>query len=143
MPVRLGYVQIGVTDLQASRRFYVDVLGCEPDEAASAHGVPVLRVPGGATLLLYPVEERAPSAYPDGTGPVLIFVVDDLDAVHARWSAAGVRFRRIAWSEEATGIAACPFGRFVAFEDPDGTVHEVLQPWRAGVGRDERPPGAA
>ena len=58
----------------------------------------------------------------------LNLATDDLDGTVARWRSAGVEFVRIAWSEEDSGVAECPYGRFIAFQDPFGNVHELLQP---------------
>jgi catechol 2,3-dioxygenase-like lactoylglutathione lyase family enzyme len=129
MGIRVGLIQINVRDREASRRFYVDVLGLREKKTGFGPEGPVLLAnPGGPDLLVYAAPKAAKSAYPDGTGVVLVFYVKDLDATIRRWRRRRVRFVRIGWSQEASGAADCPFGRFVAFRDPSGTVHEVLEP---------------
>ena len=39
----------------------------------------------------------------------------------------GIEFIPVPWSEDDTGIGSCPFGSFIAFKDPDGNTHEILQ----------------
>src|SRR5579863_6190062 len=58
----------------------------------------------------------------DGYGH-LAFAVDDLDAEHARFEAAGWKPRKIVAFETAGGL----FARFFFVEDPDGYKIEVLQ----------------
>jgi hypothetical protein len=58
----------------------------------------------------------------------LAFVTDDIAGTVAAWRAKGVDFIRIPWSSDPSGIADSPYGPFIAFRDPSGNVHELLQP---------------
>lgn len=58
----------------------------------------------------------------DGYGH-LAFVVDNLEAEHARLSAAGLKPRDL----KQMMHEGAPFGRFFFIEDPDGYKIEVLQ----------------
>ncbi|MEQ1952430.1 VOC family protein [Mesorhizobium yinganensis] len=63
-----------------------------------------------------------PYALGDGYGHIA-FVVDDLDAEHARFEAAGFNPRKIVEFNKDGGLLA----RFFFVEDPDGYKIEVLQ----------------
>ena len=126
--MRLGIAQINVTDVVAARRFYRDTLGFAIREPFGDDAPFELDVGDGPTVLVYHVDKMVPADYPDGTGTTLVFYTEDLDATVARWRDAGVELIRIAWSEEESGVAPCPYGRFIAFRDPFGNVHEVLEP---------------
>lgn len=58
----------------------------------------------------------------DGYGHVA-FVVDDLDAEHARLKAVGLAPKDI----KQMALDGAPFGRFFFIDDPDGYKIEVLQ----------------
>ncbi len=81
-------------------------------------------------MLVYGVERSVPVDYGKQTGVTLVLYTDDIEATVGGWRAAGVEFIPIEWSEDETGIAGCPFGRFIAFRDPFGNVHELLEPDR-------------
>lgn len=125
---RLGIVQINVVDLAVAREFYVGTLGFQLGRSFPGGGPFELVNPGGPTVLVYQASRRVDHDYPAQTGTTLVFYTDDIDATVERWRAGGVEFVPIAWSEDASGIAYSPYGRFVAFRDPSGNVHELLQP---------------
>jgi catechol 2,3-dioxygenase-like lactoylglutathione lyase family enzyme len=130
--LRVGIVQINVTDLDEAWRFYVETLGI-PGRRALGPGHPFElelggAAPGGPTVLVYPVRRPVERDYPNETGVTLVLHTDDIRATVAEWRARGVAFVRIAWSREESGIADTPFGPFIAFHDPSGNVHELLQP---------------
>ena len=126
--LRLGIVQINVTDLGEAWRFYVDTLGL-PGAERLGRGKPFhLAVEGAPEVLVYRVERMALRHYPDDTGVTLVFYTPDIKATVADWKAKGVEFVPIAWSRDKSGIAETPFGPFIAFRDPFGNVHELLQP---------------
>ncbi len=128
MNYTVSLIQINVTDVAAAKEFYVDTLGF-PMAEYGIQGVVTLLNGDGAPILLYPVEQRVEHDYPNQTGALLVFHVEDIDQTVEEWKSKGVEFIRISFSEEESGIAPCPFGRFIAFRDPFGNVHEILQPY--------------
>lgn len=125
---RLGIVQINVTDLNEAWRFYVDVLEI-PGRWHLGRDRPFeLNLGEGPTVLVYRVARTAVRHYPQDTGVTLVLHTKDIVATASAWRNRGVNFIPIAWSRDATGIAETPFGPFIAFEDPFGNVHELLQP---------------
>lgn len=127
-PPRLHIVQINVVDVSEAKAFYTTVLGFEVSSEAGGKGVVELSSPGGPSILLYPVKHRVDHDYPNGAGATLIFSTDNIDRTHDAWVKAGVEFIKISWSKDSSGIARSPYGRFVAFRDPSGNVHELIEP---------------
>ena len=130
MALRIGIVQINVTDLKAARIFYGDTLGIPLIEKFGPDTPFELDLGAGPTVLVYGVERSVPVDYGKQTGVTLVLYTDDIESTVGGWRAAGVEFISIEWSEDETGIAGCPFGRFIAFKDPFGNVHELLEPDR-------------
>ena len=128
MALRVGIVQISVTDLDAAWAFYVETLGI-PGRWSLGPGKPFeLELGDGPIVLVYPASQRTPRPYPDGTGVTLVLYTDDIEGTVAAWRARGVEFVPIAWARDPSGIAPTPFGPFIAFRDPFGNVHELLEP---------------
>jgi predicted enzyme related to lactoylglutathione lyase len=129
MSIRVGIVQINVTDLLRAWEFYVETLGIRgkwplgPGKAFELE----LEV-GSPMVLVYPVDRMAQSNYPHGTGVTLVFYTDNIEHTFTEWYSKGVNFISIAWSQDARGMAETPFGTFIAFSDPFGNVHELLEP---------------
>jgi lactoylglutathione lyase len=128
MGMHAGMLQINVTDLAEARRFYRDVLGISVREPFGADGPFELELGPGPTYFVYQVSKSVPVEYGEQTGLTLVLYTDDLEGSVLRWRESGVEFIPIAWSDDASGIAACPYGRFIAFRDPFGNVFELLQP---------------
>jgi catechol 2,3-dioxygenase-like lactoylglutathione lyase family enzyme len=130
--LRIGLIQINVTDLDEAWRFYVETLGIPGRRNLGPnHPFELDLAPGGGaapTVLVYPVGERTRRAYPDETGVTLVFHTENVYGTVEEWKTRGVEFIPIAWSRDESGIADTPFGPFVAFRDPFGNVHELLQP---------------
>ncbi len=124
----VGLIQINVTDVKQARAFYADTLGFPLHPDSEQLGLPMLDVGGTAPVLLYPAQHTVAVDYPNQTGVTLVFHVENIDATVADWRARNVELIPIAWSDNESGIASCPFGRFIAFRDPFGNVHEILQP---------------
>lgn len=129
MNLRVGIVQINVTDLEAAWSFYVETLGIEGRRSLGPNKPFELELGAhGPTVLVYPARTVTKSDYPSGTGVTLVLFTDDIRTTVAEWKAKGVPFIRIAWARDESGIADTPFGPFIAFSDPFGNVHELLQP---------------
>lgn len=128
MALQVGIVQINVTDLGRAWSFYVDVLGMRGAWNIGPGRPFELDLGSGPTVLVYAVREMVQRRYPDDTGVTLVFFTDDIKTMVATWRARGVAFVPIAWADSPDGIAPTPFGRFIAFRDPFGNVHELLEP---------------
>ena len=126
MSPRLGLLQINVTDRAMALDFFSKKLGLpcrKGDDATSPFEVDL----GNVTVLVYGVEKLTPSTYAtQRITPVI--QTDDLVRTIDKWTRAGVEFVPIEWASETSGIASCPYGRFIAFRDPFGNVFELLQP---------------
>jgi lactoylglutathione lyase len=122
-PDTLGAVGIGVSDLEASSRFYQDVLGLEVQQTYALGYLDeiVLGYPdgGGAALVLMNWPDQA-RRY-DGNDVKIVFYVADPAAVIERIRARGGQIDR-----EAGPIDVLP-GRLVGLaRDPDNYVIEVV-----------------
>jgi uncharacterized protein len=126
---QLHFVTIGVRDLGASRRFYVDGLGWEP--AMDLPEVVFLQVGHGLLLGLWPAEDMeadvtggaaGPPAEPgSGTPFTLAHNVDSDQAVVEALEAAAAAGATILKTAQRAG-----FGGFHGyFADPDGVRWEV------------------
>jgi catechol 2,3-dioxygenase-like lactoylglutathione lyase family enzyme len=119
----MATVRYLVNDVEASIRFYVDMLGFEVVEQYG----PAMAITRGGDLTLWLAGPLASAArpMPDGAQPVpggwnrFVVTTDDLDALIERLVASGARFR----NEVVTG----PGGRQILVEDPSGNVIELFQ----------------
>ena len=119
----MATVRYLVNEVEASIRFYVDLLGFEVAEDYA----PAMAIVRREDLTLWLAGPLASAArpMPDGAQPVpgswnrFVVTTDDLDALIERLSASGARFR----NEVVTG----PGGRQILVEDPSGNVVELFQ----------------
>ena len=141
----LHHVGITVADLDASIRFYHDVLGLEfanepspwfdGDELSRGVGVPgaalrqVSLLVGDTTLEL--LEYRSPPSETDGPlrsndrgASHVAFVVDDIEATKAELEAKGIEFYSPVNVVDEGVLAGW---RWVYFEDPDGYPLELVE----------------
>jgi catechol 2,3-dioxygenase-like lactoylglutathione lyase family enzyme len=107
--VWVGHVALFVSDVQRSADFW---LGLGMREVARTPGVAVLELRGGTHMVILPAENGPEPGVPAGFD----LMVDDLDATHARWAAAG-----LAPSEISRGEIHDAF----TLADPDGYVVTV------------------
>ncbi len=125
MPPRLGYAILFVSDLERSIRFYRDVIGLPFRFANESYAEFATE---GAKFSLYArsgLPELIGRAAPAGEAPwpqgEVVFLVDDVDAEHARLSQAGVRVLAPPtdrpWGERTLHVV-----------DPDGNVIELTRP---------------
>jgi catechol 2,3-dioxygenase-like lactoylglutathione lyase family enzyme len=120
----MATVRYLVNDVEASIRFYVDMLGFEVVEQYG----PAMAITRSGDLTLWLAGPLASAArpMPDGAQPLpggwnrFVVTTDDLDALIERLVASGARFR----NEVVTG----PGGRQILVEDPSGNVVELFQP---------------
>jgi catechol 2,3-dioxygenase-like lactoylglutathione lyase family enzyme len=138
MNLRIGIVQINVTDLAEAWRFYVGKLGLRGKETLGPGKAFELELgSGGPAILVYPVPRMGMREYPSETGVVLVLYTDDIRSTVNAWKAKGVSFIPIAWARDSSGIADSPFGPFIAFRDPFGNVHELSQPSASDQGKEQ------
>ena len=126
MVLAVGIIQINVTDLQVAWDFYVETLGIPGHWRLGRNRAFALDLGDGPTVLVYPVERKATQGYPNETGVVLVLRTDNVRRLVRKWKAHGVMFHPAAWAA-ADGIAESPFGPFIAFEDPFGNIHEIIE----------------
>ena len=128
MTVRLGMIQINVTDLQQAWAFYVDTLGITGRWLLGENKAFELDLSTpGARVLVYPVDKSVERNYGHETGVTLVLHTDNVEDTVSKWRARGVEFVPIAWSTRSDGIADTPFGPFIAFVDPFKNVHELIE----------------
>jgi len=148
---RVGFVAIGVSDLERSRAFYTGVVGFTPmfDRSPLRQPCDQLGLDGEIELaatylddprrtgafmlelvqLIDPAPRRRPAAAANQLGMFrLALLTDDIDRDHADLVARGVP----CWTPPAAlemGPGVPPL-RALMFEDPDGTVLELIEPPR-------------
>ena len=141
----VDHIAVAVSNLEQSLRFYRDLLGLEvmvhriwreeyvrkmvaiPDAVLN---IALLRLPGPAALILELIEYQQPKgspidsqAYTPGNAH-LCFLVDDIQQVYQRMSAAGVRFL----SEPLAVTAGPNLGRKAVYlRDPDSIIVQLMQ----------------
>lgn len=129
--MHLGLIAIVVSEYDPAIRFFVDALGFELIEDSPSltnDGRPkrwvVVRPPGAATGVLLARadgDDQARVVGDQAAGRVGFFLnVDDLDAAHARMTAAGVEFLSAPRTE--------PYGRVVVFRDIAGNKWDLIGP---------------
>lgn len=110
----ISLVILYVDDPAASAAFYQDLLARPPAEASPTFAM--FPMPAGAGLGLWSRHTVEPAASAagggGGGGGEVAFVVADVDAVHAAWSAKGLRM-----IQPPTEL---DFGRTCVALDPDG-----------------------
>ncbi len=110
------FIALQVNDLEASRKFYTEILGLEPARQSPPGAVVFNTAPIPFAIRNPSVDLKASSKL--GWGTALWFQVDDADALFAHLSANGVKI--------VTPVQDGAFGRQFLFMDPDGyilTVH--------------------
>jgi catechol 2,3-dioxygenase-like lactoylglutathione lyase family enzyme len=113
----LDHINIRTSDIEGTRRFFVDVLGL------SVGWRPDFPFPGvwlyvGDRAIVHVVGVDAPMAPSKGSAmDHAAFTVDDFDAAKARLDAAGVSYRETATPEGDT--------RQLFFTDPNGVTLEL------------------
>jgi len=110
-------ISIYAHDLEKAAEFYSGVLGLQVK-----HKMPYVVVldHDGVDLVLCQSEKATPSSYPAGSGVVLGFPTPSLgDSIKA------LKSKGVGMVHDAP--QDFPGGQFVAFRDPSGNVHELLE----------------
>jgi glyoxylase I family protein len=119
--VRLGLLMIFVPDLDEAERFYAGTLGLPVK--ARAGGRLVFACEGADLVAFRCARSGAVGDYAREARAVFAFEVPSLDAALQGLRAKGVRVLHDEPGENE-------FGRYAAFVDPFGIVHEVFEPRR-------------
>jgi catechol 2,3-dioxygenase len=126
---RLGHVLMAVRDLDASKKFYMDILGFQLLEQDPEHGGVFLKIGVfGNTLDLFPstAPDASPPSASDGRAMTglgvkhVAFAVanePDLEDAYRSLQAAGVRIHRALDHQSQKSIY---------FHDPDGNLLEIV-----------------
>jgi catechol 2,3-dioxygenase-like lactoylglutathione lyase family enzyme len=110
----LTWLGVRTTQFEEMVKFFRDVMGMQPirDEAE----IVGFQLTNGTQVELYRPEEAFHAFFT--TGPVVAFLVDDVDAARAAMEAAGIEF--------IGPIQRAGKTRWNHFRAPDGTVFEIL-----------------
>ena len=120
-PLGLDHVVFRVTDQQASRRFYVDVLGCTVDHVNERISLIHLRF-GEHYIDLLPATPQAPAAVAGGVDHVCLSIrCDDLARAAAELRRRGATLE----GEVAQRRGAYGTGPSLYLRDPDGHLIEL------------------
>lgn len=117
--LRFDRVVIFAPDLAAAQRFYTQVLGFE---LAGETGSRLHLLCGDVQVDIFRCKRqhsRGDHSYEPGS--TVVFAFTDLDA-----AVLALRQQGVAILHDSPGVNGS--GRYVAFCDPFGTVHELLQP---------------
>lgn len=118
--LKVGIVQINVSDMDDAIAWYRDVLGFEVSKEHDHYPVAVDLVHEGRRLLLHRANRPARIDYPNVAQTLVCFQTDDLAQTMSSLRQQGV---------ELLHDAPQPFpaGVFAAFRDPFGNVHELVE----------------
>lgn len=113
--MRIGHTEIFVSDPQASKRFYTDVLGF--DLEADQGGQFIWLKNGDSVFLLRPGRKAQGAPSYGDSASALVLYTNDLDASVATLKERGLEFRG------TDGSDRCP-----TFSDPDGNWFQLVDP---------------
>ncbi len=118
MTLRLGKLLVFATSLDEAKRFYGEVLGLALTRETD--GMLLFRQPD-FELAIFPCEQTTdPDRHAQVASSTFVFAVPSVERAMRELRAKGVRFLH---SEPAEG----PLGRYAAFADPFGNVHEISE----------------
>jgi lactoylglutathione lyase len=126
MSATAAHMMLRVHDEATSVAFYRAAFGLEIAERADFETFTLIYMRNANSPfeveLTVNKDRSAPYDLGDGYGHIA-FVVDDLEAEHARISAAGLAPRDI----KSMALGSKPFARFFFIDDPDGYKIEVIE----------------
>jgi catechol 2,3-dioxygenase-like lactoylglutathione lyase family enzyme len=126
MDFRFNYVRLLVDNYRGSFRFYRDVLGMRVLRGDVDSDYAEFEAPGVRLALFQRARMTEALGLPEPAGEgrghiVLVFAVDDVDAVHRELQAKGVAFARGPRTHADWDV------RTAHLHDPDGNVIEINQ----------------
>jgi catechol 2,3-dioxygenase-like lactoylglutathione lyase family enzyme len=113
--IKLAWVGTRTNNFQSTVDFFQDVLGLQPD--ADLPGFQVLKLPDGSKVEVFGPETEMNRHFT--TGPVVGFLVDDVDAAATELLARGVEIVHAEKDESGNS--------WVHFRAPDGNIYEFTQ----------------
>ena len=114
---------LAVSDLDAARRFYGEVLGLEVSTLDEQHGLLDVKLGDGRSLLVYGKPDHQPANF-----TLLNFRVPDIDEAVDALAARGVEFERYDGMPQDENGVMREGGPYIAwFKDPSGNTLAVLQ----------------
>jgi len=119
-----AFSSFSVDDLGTARRFYGETLGLEVRDVPEMEGILDLRIPGGASVIVYPKGDHEPATF-----TVLNFPVDDIEAAVDTLAGKGVRFEIYDEGPTKTdekGIVRGYGPEIAWFRDPAGNILSIL-----------------
>jgi catechol 2,3-dioxygenase-like lactoylglutathione lyase family enzyme len=117
--MKLGKIMIFVSDLEAAKRFYCDILGFPLKDETDNR---LAFVHEGCDFIAFKCESDASvENYSQVARSVFVFEVASIDQTLQELRAKGVRFLHQEPAEN-------DFSRYAAFVDPFGNVHEIYEP---------------
>jgi glyoxylase I family protein len=117
--MKLGMMMIFVSDLHEAKRFYRDVLEFPLKGESDSH---LVFAHQGCDLVAFKCEKNTKvEDYSRVARSVFVFEVLSLDRAFLDLRSKGVRFLHNEPAENS-------LGRYVAFRDPFGNVHELFEP---------------
>jgi lactoylglutathione lyase len=122
--VHISGFGINVDDLDRSVEFYTKALGLEEKmkfDAGELHEVFVSGEGDGPAILLVKHADRTDAPVPWSGFEKIVFVTDDVGALHERVVAGGGESVRAPFAIEKMGI------RIAVVRDPDGYVLELIE----------------
>ena len=117
-----AFSSFSVRDLEATRRFYGQVLGLRVTERPEGLE---LHLGSGARVFAYPKPDHVAATF-----TILNFPVDDVERAVEDLGKAGVSLERYAsgpLETDSRGIARCDGKRIAWFRDPSGNFLSVLE----------------
>jgi lactoylglutathione lyase len=115
---------INVDDLDRSAEFYTKALGLQEKmklDLGELHEVMVAGEGDRPAILLVKHAERTSAPEPGNGFEKIVFVTDDVDALHDRVAANGGTSEKAPWNIEKMGI------RVALVRDPDGYLIELIE----------------
>lgn len=122
-----AFSSFAVDDVDSARAFYGETLGLEAGDVHQMSGLLQLRIPGGATVLVYPKPDHTPATF-----TVLNLPVDSIEEAVEELSSRGVTFEIYTEGDVRTDERGIAGGggegpRIAWFRDPAGNILSLLE----------------